>query len=132
MAFVKSKVFLILEVSFIIVTAISFLQISKKKNSIETEINDLQKERGRALEESRELDKMEQDALSDSYIELEAKRKLGYRKEGETVVVPGKVLNVGELTKKVEVAAFSFSQSAEEKIKKRKRVFIRGMVSHFG
>ncbi|HCA67463.1 MAG: hypothetical protein UW39_C0011G0050 [Parcubacteria group bacterium GW2011_GWC2_44_17] len=87
MAFVKSKVFLILEVSFIIVTAISFLQISKKKNSIETEINDLQKERGRALEESRELDKMEQDALSDSYIELEAKRKLGYRKEGETVVV---------------------------------------------
>jgi len=42
-----------------------------------------------------------------------------YSKEGETVVVPGKVLNVGELTKKVEVAAFSFSQSAEEKIKKQ-------------
>ncbi len=87
MTFVKSKVFLILEVALIIATAISFLEISKKKKSIESEINDLQKEKIRALEESRELDKMEQDALSDSYIELEAKRKLGYRKDGETVVV---------------------------------------------
>ena len=41
-----------------------------------------------------------------------------YAKEGETVVVPGKVLNHGELTKKVSVAAFSFSRSAHEKISK--------------
>ena len=41
-----------------------------------------------------------------------------FAKEGETVVVPGKVLNLGELTKKVDVAAFSFSQSALEKINK--------------
>ncbi len=36
----------------------------------------------------------------------------------ERVVVPGKVLGAGRLTKKVEVVAYSFSQSAEQKIKK--------------
>lgn len=39
-----------------------------------------------------------------------------YAREGETVVVPGKVLNEGELNKKINVAAFSFSKTAEEKI----------------
>lgn len=39
-------------------------------------------------------------------------------KDGETIVVPGKVLNQGELKKKVDVAAFSFSKTAEEKISK--------------
>ncbi len=38
--------------------------------------------------------------------------------EGETVVVPGKVLSSGELTKKVNVAALNFSAGAEEKILK--------------
>lgn len=42
-----------------------------------------------------------------------------YAKEGETVLVPGKVLNTGELTKPVKVAAFSFSKTAEEKIRKK-------------
>lgn len=41
-----------------------------------------------------------------------------YAQEGETVVVPGKVLNAGELSKKINVAAFSFSKAAEEKINK--------------
>ncbi len=36
---------------------------------------------------------------------------------GETVVVPGKVLSVGSLDKRLKIAAFSFSQKAEEKIK---------------
>lgn len=36
--------------------------------------------------------------------------------EGETVVVPGKVLGSGRLTKDVEVAAFKFSNSAKEEI----------------
>ncbi|MBU0470660.1 MAG: 50S ribosomal protein L18e [Nanoarchaeota archaeon] len=39
-----------------------------------------------------------------------------YAKDGETVVVPGKVLNVGDLTKKVDVAALNFSSGAKEKI----------------
>jgi large subunit ribosomal protein L18e len=39
-----------------------------------------------------------------------------YAKEGETVVVPGKVLGVGELSHKLNVAAFTFSKQAVEKI----------------
>lgn len=35
---------------------------------------------------------------------------------GETVLVPGKVLSVGELTKKVDVAALNFSADAKQKI----------------
>ena len=41
-----------------------------------------------------------------------------YAKDGETVLVPGKVLSSGNLTKKVRVAAWQFSKQAEEKIRK--------------
>jgi large subunit ribosomal protein L18e len=37
--------------------------------------------------------------------------------DGDTILVPGKVLATGELTKQVKVVAFSFSQKAEEKLK---------------
>ena len=39
-------------------------------------------------------------------------------KEGEIIVVPGKVLSMGELDKKIKIIAFGFSKSAEEKILK--------------
>ncbi len=39
-----------------------------------------------------------------------------YAKDGEVVIVPGKVLSEGALTKKVTVAAFSFSDEAKRKI----------------
>lgn len=38
--------------------------------------------------------------------------------DNETIVVPGKVLSEGELSKKVNIAAFSFSESAKDKIEK--------------
>ena len=38
-------------------------------------------------------------------------------KEGDTVVVPGKVLSEGHLGKKIRVAALSFSKEAERKLK---------------
>ena len=41
-------------------------------------------------------------------------------KEGETILVPGKVLSQGEIQKKVKVIAFSFSEKAKEKILKAK------------
>lgn len=41
-----------------------------------------------------------------------------HAREGETLVVPGKVLGEGVLTKKVTVAAAGFSESAREKIGK--------------
>lgn len=37
----------------------------------------------------------------------------------EIIVVPGKVLGTGELTKKVKVAAYNFSDSAYKKIKEK-------------
>ena len=37
-------------------------------------------------------------------------------KPNETVIVPGKVLGMGELSKKVTVAAYSFSEDAKKKI----------------
>ena len=39
-----------------------------------------------------------------------------YGKDGGTVVVPGKVLGSGSLSKKMTVAAFSFSESAKKLI----------------
>ena len=39
-----------------------------------------------------------------------------YTKEGDTVIVPGKVLGAGKLTHPVHVAAFSFSKAARKKI----------------
>ena len=39
---------------------------------------------------------------------------------GETVVVPGKVLSLGTISKKVDVAAMSFSLQAAEKITRAK------------
>ena len=39
-----------------------------------------------------------------------------YAKDGTTVVVPGKVLGRGQLTKPVVVAAFAFSLSAKKEI----------------
>ena len=37
-------------------------------------------------------------------------------KEGEEVVIPGKVLSQGQITKKLKVVAFSFSEKAREKL----------------
>lgn len=41
-------------------------------------------------------------------------------KEGDTIIVIGKVLSQGELTKKVRIAALGFSEEAISKIKKAK------------
>lgn len=41
-------------------------------------------------------------------------------KEGEKVLVPGKVLGKGEIKHKITIAAFSFSQEARNKLKSSK------------
>jgi len=43
-----------------------------------------------------------------------------YTKDGETIVVPGKVLAAGELDHAVTIAAWKFSQQALDKIQKSK------------
>ena len=41
-------------------------------------------------------------------------------KEGDIIVVPGKVLSQGEINKKIKVVAFGFSEKAREKLMKSK------------
>lgn len=41
-------------------------------------------------------------------------------KANDIIVIPGKVLSKGELTKKVKIAALSFSEKAQEKAKQSK------------
>lgn len=43
-----------------------------------------------------------------------------FAREGETIAVPGKVLSVGDIDKKIDVAALNFSQEAKLKIEKAK------------
>lgn len=38
--------------------------------------------------------------------------------EGETIIVPGKVLSQGEINKKIKIVAQSFSEKAREKLEK--------------
>jgi len=39
-------------------------------------------------------------------------------REGEDIVVPGKILSQGEINKKIKIVALNFSKKAEEKLKK--------------
>ena len=41
-------------------------------------------------------------------------------KEGEVIIVPGKVLSIGEINKKIKVVALGFSEVAKEKLLKSK------------
>lgn len=42
-----------------------------------------------------------------------------YSKENDTVIIPGKVLGTGELSHKLNVAAFNFSEEAKRKISEK-------------
>ena len=44
-------------------------------------------------------------------------------KEGETVLIPGKVLSEGEIEKKIKIVALKFSGRAREKLEKAKISF---------
>lgn len=45
-------------------------------------------------------------------------------KAGDTIVLPGKILSQGDLTKKIKLCALSISSLAKEKIKKSKSEFV--------
>ncbi len=45
-------------------------------------------------------------------------------KDGESVLISGKVLSSGDLTKKVKIVAWSVSEKAKEKIKEAKSEFV--------
>jgi len=44
-------------------------------------------------------------------------------KEGETILIPGKVLSNGEITKKLKIIALAFSKNSKEKILKSESEF---------
>ncbi len=50
------------------------------------------------------------------YAEVNVAKIQRYANEGETVLVPGKVLGGGKISKAVTVAALSFSETAKRKI----------------
>ena len=50
-------------------------------------------------------------------IEVNVSRVDRYAREGDVVIVPGKLLAAGAIAKKVTVAAYGFSESARAKIK---------------
>ena len=55
---------------------------------------------------------------SKNWSEVNLDRIDKYIKENETALIPGKVLSSGNLTKKISIAAWSFSEKSIEKIKK--------------
>lgn len=55
---------------------------------------------------------------SRNWPEVNLNRINQYTSEKETALIPGKVLSDGTLTKKISIAAWSFSEKSKEKIKK--------------
>jgi large subunit ribosomal protein L18e len=55
---------------------------------------------------------------SRNWSEVNLDRISKYTGEKETAIIPGKVLSTGDLTKKVKIAAWSFSDKSLDKIKK--------------
>ncbi len=55
---------------------------------------------------------------SSNYAEVNVSKIQRYASDGEVIVIPGKLLGAGIINKKVTVAAWKVSKSAEEKIKK--------------
>jgi large subunit ribosomal protein L18e len=55
-----------------------------------------------------------------------------FTSDGETIVVPGKVLAAGELQRKITIAAWQFSEDAVEKIQKAngKAITINELMKH--
>ena len=55
---------------------------------------------------------------SRNWAEVNLNRISKYILDKETALIPGKVLGTGDLTKKVTIAAWSFSEKSKDKIKK--------------
>lgn len=56
-------------------------------------------------------------------VELNLNEIAHLAKEGSIIVVPGKVLSVGEVNKKIKISAFKFSEKAKQKLKEAKISF---------
>lgn len=93
-------------------------QVKKKTNeeTVETILNASKNEKW--LDLARILSGPRRKRKSINLKELEEESK-----DGDVLVVPGKVLSQGELNKKVKVVALGFSENAKEKLSKSKKEF---------
>lgn len=86
-------------------------------------ITSVQSLRKKSRENQVEIWRYIADRLSNSrrkHITVNVSQLNRYTKEGETVVVPGKVLGAGTVDHPINVAAFAFSDQAQSKILKAK------------
>ena len=88
-------------------------QISKKKNPELVETIVLAKKNEKWLEIAHILS-----GSSRNKIQINLNKIDKNSKQGELIIIPGKILSLGELTKKVKVVGLNFSEKAQEKLKK--------------
>ncbi|MBA7674633.1 hypothetical protein ES703_82853 [subsurface metagenome] len=90
-------------------------QIQKKSNKELVETIIAAKKKDKWLKVARILSGPRRKAVSLNLGEINENSK-----DGETIIVPGKVLSQGEISKKVKIVALSFSEKAKEKLLKSK------------
>jgi cell division protein FtsB len=86
-SFVRSKLFVLVEIALLGIVVVGFLNVREKKKNIDDEIVSLSYDIESAQVELQALDKRIEETSNDSYVELEAKRKLHYRRPDETVFI---------------------------------------------
>jgi large subunit ribosomal protein L18e len=90
-------------------------QIQKKSNKELVETIIAAKKKDKWLKVARILSGPRRKAISLNLEEINENSK-----DGETIIVPGKVLSQGEMDKKIKIVALSFSEKAKEKLLKSK------------
>ena len=85
--FLKTKVFFGLEIIFLAIAVVGFVNITAKKKSVDTEITSLARKAASIRNENEQIEQRLKKTTTDSYVETEARRKLNYSKPGESVFV---------------------------------------------
>ena len=88
-------------------------QIQKKSNKELVETIIAAKKKDKWLKVARILSGPRRKAVSLNLEEINENSK-----DGETIIVPGKVLSQGEMDKKIKIVALNFSEKAKEKLLK--------------
>lgn len=83
----KSKILFLLEITVFILVLIAFFSIRAKRSAIEQEIYYITNKITALKEENGGLKRRLEKADDKDYMEFEARRKLNYKKPGETVFV---------------------------------------------
>ncbi len=90
-------------------------QLRKKSNNELVETIIAAKKKEKWMDVARILSMPRRDSTEMNLDEIDKNSK-----EGEIIVIPGKVLSQGDLNKKIRIVAFAFSEKAREKLLKSK------------